>query len=312
MLNSAKIFRLIREYIIITFGLLVYVVAINHFMLPAQLVGGGVSGVSALLYYASQIPVSYSYFAINVVLVVIAFITLGRNFGVKTIYGIIAITIMLRLMPIPAEAHVSDPLMSAIIAGILGGAGIGIIFSQGGSAGGTDIVAMIITKYRNMSVGRVFMYCDLIIIGSSYLLYHDIEKVAYGYVLMGVSSYCVDMVLSGNKQSVQMFIFSERYESIANRIMKEQRRGVTLLNATGWYTKKDKKLLMILARKNEANDIYRIVKEEDGNAFISVGSVMGVFGQGFDNIKVSRKLDPTELIKKATSKTHANDKPEKA
>ncbi len=302
MLSSAKVVRLTREYIIMTFGLLVYVVGINQFILPAQIVGGGVSGIGALLYYATNVPVSYTYFAINVVLVIVAFVVIGRGFGVKTIYGIVAITIFLRIMPIPEVAHVSDPLMSVIIAGILCGAGIGIIFSQGGSAGGTDIVAMIITKYRNMSVGRVFMYCDLIIIGSSYLLYHSIEKVAYGYVLMGISSYCVDLVLSGNKQSVQLFIFSEHYEKIANRIMCERHRGVTLLNATGWYTKKDKKLLMIVARKNEANDLYRIVKEEDSGAFISVGNVMGVFGQGFDNIKVGRKINPTELIKKRGQK----------
>ncbi|MDR0688619.1 MAG: YitT family protein [Prevotellaceae bacterium] len=294
--------RAAREYIIITFGLLLYVLGINQFMLPAAIVGGGVSGVGALFYYAAGIPVSYTYLAVNVALVVVAFIVLGRNFGVKTIYGIAAITFLLHLLPVAQEPHVSDPLLGAIITGILTGAGIGIAFTQGGSAGGTDIVAMIITKYRNVSVGRVFLYCDLIIIGSSFLLYHSIEKVVYGYIIMGMFSYCVDMVLSGNKQSVQVFIFSSRYEAIANRITAEQHRGVTILNATGWYTKQDRKLLMILARRSEANNIYRIVKEEDSQAFISVGSVMGVFGQGFDNIKVSKKIDPTTLVKKAVKK----------
>ncbi len=311
MLSSARIWRTIREYFIITFGLLMYVMAINHFVLPAKIVGGGVSGIGALLYYVTDglIEVSMSYLAINVVLVTIAFIVLGRNFGFKTIYGILAMTLMLKLVPIPTDPHVSEPLMSAIISGILAGSGMGLIFTQGGSAGGTDIVAMIITKYRNMSIGRVFLYCDLVIIGSSYFLYHSIEMVAYGYVLMGICSYCVDLMLSGNKQSVQMFIFSEHFEAIANRIMNEQRRGVTVLNATGWYTKQDKKVLMIVARKNETNDLYRIVKEVDSGAFISVANVMG-FGQGFDNIKVSRKIDPTELIKKAATKAHSN-KPHK-
>jgi uncharacterized membrane-anchored protein YitT (DUF2179 family) len=294
--------RVAREYLIITFGLTLYVVGINQFMLPAAIVGGGVSGVGALFYYAGGVPVSYTYLAINVALVVVAFVVLGRNFGVKTIYGILAITILLKLLPIADAPHVSDPLLGAIITGILTGAGIGVAFMQGGSAGGTDIVAMIITKYRNVSVGRVFLYCDLIIIGSSYLLYGSLEKVVYGYIIMGVFSYCVDLVLSGNKQSVQIFIFSTRYEAIANRIMGEQHRGVTLLNATGWYTKQDKKLLMILARRSEANNIYRIVKDEDSQAFISVGSVMGVFGQGFDNIKVAKKIDPTTLVKKAVKK----------
>jgi uncharacterized membrane-anchored protein YitT (DUF2179 family) len=305
MLSTAKIARIIREYTIITVGLLMYVLSINQFILPAKIVGGGVSGIGALVYYASGglIEVSTTYLTINMVLVIIAFIVMGRNFGFKTIYGIAGITFLLRVVPIPAAPHVSDPLIGSIIAGMLAGSGMGIIFTQGGSSGGTDIVAMIITKYRNVSVGRVFMYCDFIIIGLSYLLYHSIEMVAYGYVLMGVLSYCVDLMLSGNRQSVQMFIFSERYEEIANRIMSEQRRGVTLLNATGWYTKQDKKLLMILARKNEANNIYRIVKEEDSNAFISVANIMGVFGQGFDNIKVSRNLNPSALIKKVAAKS---------
>ncbi|MDR3366083.1 MAG: YitT family protein [Prevotellaceae bacterium] len=294
--------RVAREYIIITFGLVMYVVGINQFMLPAAIVGGGVSGVGALFYYAAGIPVSYTYLAVNVALVILAFAVLGRNFGIKTIYGIVAITLLLKLLPIADTPHVSDPLLGAIITGILTGSGIGIAFMQGGNAGGTDIVAMIITKYRNMSVGRVFLYCDLIIIGSSYLLYHSIEKVVYGYIIMGIFSYCVDLVLSGNKQSVQVFIFSTCYEAIANRIMGEQHRGVTLLNATGWYTKQDRKLLMILARRSEANNIYRIVKEEDPRAFISVGSIMGVFGQGFDNIKVSKKIDPTKLVEKAVKK----------
>jgi len=304
MLNFTKITRLIREYAIITVGLLMYVVSINQFILPAKIVGGGVSGIGALVYYASAglIEVSTTYLIINVVLVIIAFGVLGHNFGFKTIYGILGITLLLRVIPIPDVPHVSNTLMGGIIAGMLAGSGMGIVFTQGGSSGGTDIVAMIITKYRNMSVGRVFLYCDFIIIGLSYLLYHSIEMVAYGYVLMGVSSYCVDLVLSGNKQSVQIFIFSHHYEAIANRITSELRRGVTMLNATGWYTKQDKKLLMILARKNEANNIYRIVKEEDSNAFISVANIMGVFGQGFDRIKVSRKLAPAELIKKAQTR----------
>lgn len=299
MLTQATIIRTIRQYFIITFGLMMHVVGINQFLLPAKIVNGGVSGFSALMYYATQTPMSYTYLAINVVLVLIAFSILGRRFGVKTIYGILALTVLLKLIPIAAVAHVNDRLLSAIIVGILMGTGTAIIFSQGGSSGGTDIVAMIITKYRNVSVGKVFLYCDIIIIGSSYFLYHSIETVAYGYVLMGVASFCVDLILSGNKQSVQLFIFSHHYEAIANRIINEQRRGVTVLDAVGWYTKSEKKILMILARKNEVNNIYRIVKEEDTQAFISVANLMGVFGQGFDSIKVNKKIDPKGIIKKA-------------
>ncbi|MGL4909372.1 MAG: YitT family protein [Bacteroidales bacterium] len=293
------ILRTIRQYLIITFGLLMQAIGITQFLLPAKIVGGGVSGFSALMYYASEIPLSYTYFAVNAVLVTIAFIILGRHFGVKTIYGILVLTIFLKIIPAAAIPHVKDPLLSAIIVGILMGTGTATLFSQGGSGGGTDIVARIITKYRNISIGRVFLYCDILIISSSYFLYHSIETMVYGYVLIGVSTFCVDTILSGNKQTVQLFIFSNYYDAIANRITSEQKRGVTLLDAVGWYTKNEKKLLMILARKNEINNIYRIVKEEDAQAFISVASLMGVFGQGFETIKVNKKIDPASLIKKA-------------
>ncbi|MGL4956901.1 MAG: YitT family protein [Bacteroidales bacterium] len=293
------ILRTIRQYLIITFGLLMQAIGITQFLLPAKIVGGGVSGFSALMYYASEIPLSYTYFAVNAVLVTIAFIILGRHFGVKTIYGILVLTIFLKIIPVAAIPHVKDPLLSAIIVGILMGTGTATLFSQGGSGGGTDIVARIITKYRNISIGRVFLYCDILIISSSYFLYHSIETMVYGYVLIGVSTFCVDTILSGNKQTVQLFIFSNYYDAIANRITSEQKRGVTLLDAVGWYTKNEKKLLMILARKNEINNIYRIVKEEDAQAFISVASLMGVFGQGFETIKVNKKIDPASLIKKA-------------
>ncbi|MDR3329260.1 MAG: YitT family protein [Prevotellaceae bacterium] len=286
--------RFAREYTIITFGAALYVVALKQLMLPAGIVGGGVSGMAALVYYATGgvVEMSYTYLALNVALVAIGFATLGRSFGVKTIYGIVAMTVFLQLFPMPDAPHVQSPLMAAIITGILCGLGLGAMFTQGGSAGGTDIVAMIITKYRNVSVGRVLMWCDLFIIGSSWLLHRDIEKVAYGYVLMGVTAYCVDLALSGNKQSVQIFIFSKRYAAIADRITAEQHRGVTMLGGVGWYTKQESKVLMILARKSEANATYRIVKETDPRAFISVASVMGVFGQGFDSIKVSKKRGP--------------------
>jgi uncharacterized membrane-anchored protein YitT (DUF2179 family) len=289
-----------REYLIITFGLVIYAGAIRAFMLPAGILGGGVNGIAALIYYATDhaIEISYTYLVINVVLVAIAFAILGRNFGIKTIYGILVMSLLLRIIPIPEAPYVNNPLMAAIITGILCGSGVGIMFSQGGSAGGTDIVAMIITKYRNVSVGRVFLWCDLFIIGSSWFLHHDIEKVAYGYMLMGISSYCVDMVLSGNKQSVQMFIFSKQYATIADRIMTEQHRGVTVLSGVGWYTKQENKVLMILARKNESSRIYRIVKEIDSKAFISVGNVMGVFGEGFESIKVSGKIKPGDILKR--------------
>jgi uncharacterized membrane-anchored protein YitT (DUF2179 family) len=175
--------------------------------------------------------------------------------------------------------------MSSIIGGILSGIGIGIVFTQGGSSGGTDIIAMMINKYRNTSPGRLILYIDVFIISLSLILFHSIEMLVYGFVTLVISSFSIDFVLSGSSQSFQVFVFSRNYEQIANRIASELNRGVTLIDGQGWYSKEPTKVLMILLRKNESTHLLHIVKQEDPNAFISMGSVMGVYGKGFETIK---------------------------
>jgi uncharacterized membrane-anchored protein YitT (DUF2179 family) len=168
---------------------------------------------------------------------------------------------------------------------MMGGVGIGLVFSRGGSTGGTDIIAMIINKYRNISPGRIIMYCDVIIIGSSYFLVHSLDKMVYGFVSMAVVSYTLDAYLSGSNASAQIFIFSNKYDEIADFINQESRRGVTVLNGTGWFTQQDVKVILTVVRKKETSVLFRKVKEIDPDAFLSMGSVMGVYGEGFDKIK---------------------------
>jgi uncharacterized membrane-anchored protein YitT (DUF2179 family) len=180
---------------------------------------------------------------------------------------------------------VNDVFLSTVIGGILGGAGIGIVFSQGSSTGGTDIIAMIINKYRNINPGRVILYLDIFIIASSYLLFRSLEKIVYGYVAMGLTSYTIDLLFTGSKQSVQMFIFSKKYDEIADRIGKELSRGITIIDGQGWYSGEQTKVLLVMVKKPEASQVFRIVKELDQNAFMSVNNVMGVYGQGFERIR---------------------------
>lgn len=193
------------------------------------------------------------------------------------------------LFAIPQEyfpgALIEDNFLSAVLGGMMGGVGIGLVFSRGGSTGGTDIIAMIINKYRNISPGRIILYCDVIIISSSYFLVHSVEKMVYGFVSMAVVSYTLDAFLSGSNASAQIFIFSPKYEEIADFINNESVRGVTVLEGTGWYTQQNVKVIMTIVRKKETSIIFRKVKEIDPNAFISMASVMGVYGQGFDKLK---------------------------
>ncbi len=189
------------------------------------------------------------------------------------------------LQQIITKPIINDDFLSTVLGGILSGAGVGIVFSQGGSTGGTDIIAMIINKYRNISPGRIILYCDVFIIASSYLIFQSLEKIVYGYVAMGITSYTIDLLFTGSKQSVQMFIFSKKYNEIADRIGKEVGRGVTIIDGKGWYSGESTSILLVMVRKPEASQMFRIIKEIDRDAFMSVNNVMGVYGQGFERIR---------------------------
>jgi uncharacterized membrane-anchored protein YitT (DUF2179 family) len=277
---------IIKDYFIMLMGLTLYALSWTLFLVPAQITGGGISGLAAVIFYSTKIPIGLTFFAINVVLVGIAMKILGASFGIKTIFSMSVLSV---LFSIPQNmfpgAIINDNFLSAVLGGMMGGVGIGLVFSRGGSTGGTDIIAMIINKYRNISPGRIIMYCDVIIIGSSYFLVHSLDKMVYGFVSMAVVSYTVDAFLSGSNASAQIFIFSPKYEEIADFIKNETLRGVTVLNGTGWYTQQDVKVLMTIVRKKETSILFRKVKEIDPEAFISMASVMGVYGQGFDKIK---------------------------
>ena len=180
----------------------------------------------------------------------------------------------------------NEDFMACVIGGLLAGVGIGIVFLSNGSSGGTDIIAKIVNKHRNITLGRILLYCDVLIISSSYFLeIGSIERIVYGLTQLTVSTVAVDMVINGVRQSVQFFIFSKEYEQIATRINTEVHRGVTILEGMGWYSKEPVKVITVIARKNESIKIFRIVKDLDPNAFISQSSAIGVYGEGFDVIK---------------------------
>jgi len=282
-----KLFRTVKSYILMTAGLFIYVFSWTAFLIPHEIAGGGVSGLSSVINYATGFDVSYSYLIINAFLLGIGFLILGKGFGFKTIYCILVAALMFKFLPlIPWISDIDDKLINAVLGGTLSGIGIGLIFLQGGSTGGTDIIALIIAKFREMSPGRVFILCDLIIIGSVFFIPgKSLEDVIYGYIVMVSFSYVIDMILTGNKQSLQVFVFSNKYAEIADKITKEMGRGVTAVNSIGWYSQSESKMLVVILRKSQLADISAIVKEIDHNAFISVSAVMSVYGQGFDQIK---------------------------
>ncbi|GHT62851.1 membrane protein [Bacteroidia bacterium] len=286
-INRAFIIQEIQDQSIIIFGLILYSLGWTGFLLPNGITTGGVTGIAAIVYFGSKIPVGITYFCINGILLLFSIKIFGFKFSFRTILSVLIIGSLLSLLqPYFKEPLVKgEPFMSCILGGVLCGMGLGLVFNFKGSTGGTDIIALIINKYRNISIGKGLLICDVIIISSSYIVFQSIEKIVYGLVVMGVVSYTVDMVMSGARQSVQFFIFSEKYAEIADAIIKQAHRGCTVLDGTGWYSHKPVKVVIAMVKKTESVAIFRIVKNIDPHAFISQSSVIGIYGEGFQPMK---------------------------
>ena len=297
-LFNSQIGRELKDYVAITLGIMCYALGWAAFMLPYQISTGGVTGISALIYYITGIEIQVSYFVINAIFMVFALKILGLKFCIKTLYAIPALTFFLWLFQVllkddagnlPLLLGPGQEFMALVIGASMLGFGIGFVFIYNGSTGGTDILAWIINKYKDVSLGRLIMYGDIIIISSCYLVFHDWKRVLFGFCVLFIMSVVIDYVVNSNRQSVQFLIFSRKHEEIAETITKELRRGVTLLDGTGWYSKQSIKVVVVLAKKNQSNDIFRLVRDIDENAFISQSNVVGVYGEGFDKLKVKKK-----------------------
>ena len=292
---AKKIFITLKEYLIISLGLALYCFSWTSFLIPKGIVGGAVPGLATFVNYATGglIPVSVTYLSINVILIILGFLILGRGFGFKTIYCILLNTVLLQVLPdlIPWVSPVEEKFLNGLLGGFIGAIGIVMIFNQGGSTGGTDIVALILSKFREISPGRVYLFCDLVIVGSVLLLPgKTLSDVVYGYMQVIAFSQGVDLLLTGNKQSVQIMIFSEKYQEIADALINQLKRGVTAFEGIGWYTQQAHKVLVVIARKHQLNDVNKIVKNIDRSAFMSVTPTMSVYGRGFDELKGPEKI----------------------
>ncbi|MBQ4524913.1 MAG: YitT family protein [Bacteroidaceae bacterium] len=298
MINRMKLWRETKDYLVITLGLMAYAMGWCLFLLPYQISTGGVTGISAIIYYATGVEMQISYFLINAAFLAVALYILGLKFCLKTIFSVVVLTFFLdffqemmkddagNLMQIIGPGQ---DFMACVIGSIFCGAGIASVFIVGGSTGGTDIIAAIVNKYKAVTFGRMIMVCDIIIISSCYFVFEDWRRVVFGFVTLIIISVAIDYIVNSARQSVQFLIFSKKYEEIGEAVMTEVNRGVTVLDGTGFYSKQPVKVLCVLAKKSEAIHIFRLVKDIDPNAFISQSNVVGVYGEGFDQIKVKSK-----------------------
>ena len=304
-MSSNKVMSVVWDYFLMTVGSLIFVMAWTSFLIPNGLASGGMTGLCTIIQYGTGIPVGITYPLINVLLLVLGFFSLGKGFGIKTIFVLVLTSVLFEVLPMFPVLEVTefpDKLLVAIVGATMESVGIGLIMLRGGSTGGTDIIAMIINKYWPVSVGKVYLFTDIFII-TLLLVVPDkgIVDMIYAYVVMLGFSFGIDFVLLGNKSSVQILIFSSKYEEIANHIINNVGRGVTALQSMGWYSQMDSKVLLVITRKTEMNEIIHDIKNIDNRAFVSVASAHSVYGEGFEEIKtglnINKKSNKQEAVK---------------
>ena len=311
--SSTSRVRTIFEYLVIIIGIAPMALMVNWVLLPHAFVGGGLTGICSVIYYVTgglfpalfpeyggAIPVWLTTLLFNIILLLIAGLTVGWRFCIRTMVGVLAITFWYRVIPILPQPIISDPWVGAIIGGFVFGLSLGCVLAANGSSGGTDIVAMIVNHYHNISLGNIMLACDVLIIASAFFLplpesmleeganptYLQIKRVLYGVAMTISYTVAVDWLMARLHRSVHFLIYSSKYEEIATAINTTVNRGVTVLDGTGWYSKKPVKVISVLVRKPESSLVFSLIHDIDPNALVSIADVGGVFGSGFDKIKV--------------------------
>ena len=297
-MNNKKVISAVKDYLDMTVAVLIVTIAWECFMIPNGMSAGGLMGLCAVIEYATGgvIIASYSYFVINLLLIVLAVLVFGIGFGFRTLYCIVMQTVMLKLFAMPGMQwmqaipgnffYIPEKVMIPLIAGVLEAIGIGLTIRKGGSTGGTDIIALIVNKYWPVSLSKMFLITDFIIITSILFLPGRVfGDMVYGYIMMAAYALVIDYVVVGDRGAVQLLVFSARNSEIADFIIHKMDRGVTVLKAIGWYTKQEKDVLLLLMRRNEVPEISKKIKELDDRAFMTVNPVGGVYGEGFEEIK---------------------------
>jgi len=294
--TERKKYFLVNEFIVLTVACFIFALAWEGFMIPNGMSAGGMMGLCTVIQYATGglIPAQYSYFAINVLLIIVAVIAMGIGFGFKTIYCIIVSSLAMEVIASIPAVHsvagqfffVKETLLIPVIAGLLEALGLGLVLRFGGSTGGTDIVALMVNKYWPVSLSKVFLISDLFIVAALlFLPDKSFTDMVYGLVEIITFSAIIDYVVGGDRSSYQLLVFSDRYAEIADHIINNMNRGVTVLNAQGWFTKQDKNVLLILISRKQLPTLTKVIKEVDPKAFMSVSSTNNVYGEGFEEIK---------------------------
>ncbi|MCR4921896.1 MAG: YitT family protein [Bacteroidaceae bacterium] len=293
-IRSVRIWEFVKDFLTINLGMAIYALGWAAFLLPYHITTGGMVGMFAILYYVTGFPIQYAVLIANILLLAISVKPLGWQFVIKSAYAVLALTLFLsvgqkvmtddngQFIQLMGEGQDS---MACVLGAILNGVGVGTVLLSGGSTGGWDIVATLVNKYRNISLGRVMLYLDLLVIASCLPIFHDWRMVVFGYVTLAIYTYVVDLLINSTRQDTQFIIFTHHYREISERIIHETAHSVTILNGEGYYSHQDIKVLITIVHKREHLKILRLVREMDPMAFVSQSRVEGVYGNGFNAIK---------------------------
>ncbi len=293
-LKKARIWEFVKDFLTINLGMAIYSLGWAAFLLPYHITTGGMVGMFAILYYVTGFPIQFAVLIANILLLAISVKPLGWQFVIKSAYAVLALTLFLsvgqkvmtddngQFIQLMGEGQDS---MACVLGAILNGVGVGTVLLSGGSTGGWDIVATLVNKYRNISLGRVMLYLDLLVIASCLPIFHDWRMVVFGYVTLAIYTYVVDLLINSTRQDTQFIIFTHHYREISERIIHETAHSVTILNGEGYYSHQDIKVLITIVHKREHLKILRLVREMDPMAFVSQSRVEGVYGNGFNAIK---------------------------
>lgn len=289
--QGRKTIREVRDYLIILAGMVLGSIGWCIFLLPNHITMGGVPGISSVVYWATGIPVHYTYFTLNAILLIAALRVLGFKFCIRTIFAVLVFTASTAIVQNLSGGQglfTGQNLMACIVGSVLMGLGMGMALLCNASSGGSDVIASMVHKYRDYSLGHIILCVDLVIISSSYFVLRSWEQVIYGYIVLVIMSSCVDYVINGVRQSVQFFVVSDKWEEIGRAINNDIDRGCTVIDAHGFYTGKRVGMLFIIARRNESRGIFEVINDIDPNAFVSQSAVRGVYGMGFDRMKTGK------------------------
>lgn len=305
MITAKKVLSTLWDYVVVSIGTLMFCMAWETFLIPNGIAAGGLTGACTVVQFATHglIPVAYSSFVMNTALLILGVIVLGNAFGIKTVYVVVLSSVLFKVLPdfdfllaTPGNFFfIDNKVLIPVVGGLIEAVGVGMIFQRGGSTGGTDIAALVLNKFWPISPGKVYLYSDIFIIASVLLIPgKTFEDMIYGYIAMVTFSFMLDFVLLGSKSTVQVLVFTQKYEKMADFIMNNLRRGVTALKAVGWYTKEEKNVLLIVVRKSQLPQLSKAIKAIDDRAFVSVSPASSVYGEGFDELKtgITKKKKP--------------------